>query len=86
MEENNNSNGAIKFGLIGLGVGLAAGAVAGILLAPKSGKETRMVIVEKANETKEGAVSKFKKAEKDVRATEKKVKKTTKAAKKELKK
>ena len=37
---------------IGLAVGTVLGAVAGILFAPKSGKETRKVIAEKAKSIK----------------------------------
>lgn len=41
-------NKGIKCGLVGLGVGLAIGTAAGILAAPKSGKESRVYIVEQA--------------------------------------
>ena len=46
-----------KFGL-GLLLGAAVGAVAGILTAPKSGKETREDIKRKASEIKSDAASK----------------------------
>ena len=36
--------------LLGAALGAMAGAVAGILFAPKSGKETRKIIVDKAKE------------------------------------
>lgn len=44
----------MKFPL-GAVIGLAAGVVAGILTAPKSGKETRADIKHKAGELKDGA-------------------------------
>ena len=45
--------------LLGLIVGATAGAVAGLLLAPASGKETRETISEKANELKGDLDKKF---------------------------
>ena len=44
-----NKENLSSFG-IGLGVGLLAGAVLGLLFAPQSGKETRKYIVDKAEE------------------------------------
>lgn len=46
-----------KFALGAL-IGVAAGFVAGILTAPKSGKETRQDIKQKVTDTKEEAVIK----------------------------
>jgi len=37
--------------VIGVGIGTAVGAAAGILFAPKSGKETRQIIADRTNET-----------------------------------
>lgn len=45
-------NKGAKFG-IGLGVGAILGAIVGLLFAPKSGKETRKIIAEKAKKLKE---------------------------------
>ena len=42
-------NKSESFG-IGLGIGLVVGGVAGLLLAPKSGSETRQVIKDKVGE------------------------------------
>ena len=39
---------AVKTATIAAGVGIAAGLAAGVLLAPKSGKETRAAIAKKA--------------------------------------
>jgi gas vesicle protein len=36
---------------IGAGIGIAVGGAAGVLFAPKSGKETRQIISDKAGET-----------------------------------
>lgn len=47
MTEKNNSN---KKFLVGAAIGAVAGAVAGVLFAPKSGKETRKIIGDKAKE------------------------------------
>jgi gas vesicle protein len=46
--------------LIGLGVGLIIGGIAGLLLTPKSGKENRAIIVKTAKQmaTKVKAVAK----------------------------
>ena len=37
--------------VIGAGIGTAVGVTAGILFAPKSGKETRQIIVDRTSET-----------------------------------
>lgn len=37
--------------VIGAGIGTAVGAAAGILFAPKSGKETRQIIADRTSET-----------------------------------
>jgi gas vesicle protein len=52
--------------LKGLATGVVAGAVAGILLAPKSGKETREDIKKFAGEVKEKALDTYQKAEKSL--------------------
>ena len=54
-----------KFGF-GLLVGAVAGVVAGILAAPKSGKETRQDIKNKAGEVKVTAERKLKEAHKEL--------------------
>ncbi len=79
-ENTNLGGGAVKFGLIGLGLGVVAGVAAGMLLAPKSGKETRELIVVKAGQVKDGTVAKFKKTSdgtEEVVITKPKAKKTT---------
>jgi len=73
----------MKCGLIGLGIGIAVGVVAGTLLAPKSGKEIRDDIKNKAISAKDGAAAKLRKDEKE---TKKVVKKTVKKASKSPKK
>jgi gas vesicle protein len=68
MEENNIDRSHAPGVIITLTLGLAVGFLAGILLAPKSGKETRKELIEKGEEftekTKEGfEVAKLKLAE-----------------------
>lgn len=46
--------------LKGLGLGAVAGVIAGILLAPKSGKETRKDIADKYNQIKDDIIDKVK--------------------------
>lgn len=58
------SNGKGKFTL-GAIVGIAAGVVTGILTAPKSGKETRGDIKQKAGKLKKGADEKASKAKRE---------------------
>jgi gas vesicle protein len=48
--------------IIGAGAGLLAGAIAGILLAPKSGKETRADIVNYVSEIKDKIAEELDKA------------------------
>ena len=67
MEDNRGKSHASEI-MITLTLGLAVGFLAGILLAPKSGKETRKELIEKGEEfaekTKEGfEVAKVKLAE-----------------------
>ena len=45
----------VKTAVIAAGVGIAAGLTAGVLLAPKSGKETRADIAQKAEKAAEMA-------------------------------
>lgn len=58
MEDSNRGRSYAPEVLITLTLGLAVGFVAGILLAPKSGKQTRQELIEKGEEfvekTKEG--------------------------------
>lgn len=54
-----------KFGL-GLVIGAVAGAVAGVLAAPKSGKETREDLKNKADDLKGSAERKLKEAHKEL--------------------
>ena len=68
MENSNRSRNHAPEVMIALTLGLAVGFVAGILLAPKSGKETRKELIEKGEEfvekTKDGfEVAKVKIAE-----------------------
>ena len=68
MEDSNRGRSHAPEVLITLTLGLAVGFVAGILLAPKSGDETRKELIEKGEEfvvkTKEGfEVAKVKLAE-----------------------
>ncbi len=48
--KKNNSTGKIVFGTV---LGLAAGFTAGMLTAPRSGRETRDILTAKTNETLE---------------------------------
>lgn len=48
--------------IIGAGAGLLAGAIAGVLLAPKSGKETRADIVNYVTEIKDKIAEELSKA------------------------
>lgn len=64
-----NKDNASQF-FSGLGIGLIVGAIVGLLIAPKSGKETRKVISDKAKEVKE-------KAQKVVKDIKHKIKPTT---------
>ena len=57
MSNQNNKSGAGKFALGAL-LGIAAGAIVGLLTAPKSGKETRADLANKANELKDAATQK----------------------------
>jgi len=49
----NKSEGSNGKFVIGAALGVLAGAVAGILLAPRSGKETRKIVANKTKEYKE---------------------------------
>lgn len=66
------NKGTMKWGLIGLGVGIAAGAAAATLLAPKSGKETRADIVKQAIKAKDTVVVKITPGKKANKKTTKK--------------
>ena len=68
MEDSNRGRSYASEVMITLALGLAVGFVAGIMIAPKSGKETRKELIEKGEEfaekTKEGfEVAKVKLAE-----------------------
>ena len=63
MANEKKGSGAGKFALGAL-IGAAVGAVAGLLTAPKSGKETREDIKQKAGEVKDAATEKAKDAKK----------------------
>ena len=54
MSSDKKSSGAGKFAL-GAAIGTAVGGGAGILTAPKSGKETRQDVARKAREVKKAA-------------------------------
>jgi len=58
--------------ILGTTLGVVAGAAAGVLLAPKSGKETRKIIGKKAKEVaakgKEIAIQGKKLAQKEIKA------------------
>jgi len=58
-------NNSIKPGIIGLGVGIAIGAVAALALSPKSGKENRAVVINQYNKSKDATVNKLKRKGKD---------------------
>ena len=68
-----------KAGFIGVAIGAVSGVIAGILLAPKSGKETRKDI-------KEGAEDLKNKGEKAIRGVKKESEKVIKDGKREGKK
>jgi gas vesicle protein len=53
MSDNNNEFGAFMSGLL---LGGIAGALTALLLAPRSGEETRQVILEKSMEIKDKAL------------------------------
>lgn len=61
MSENNGSNGFLWF-LAGLGIG----AVAGVLYAPRSGKETREAILDRAEEGRDYVITRGKHAREQV--------------------
>ena len=48
MGSNERGSTALPYFALGLGLGMAAGVLAGLLLAPKPGKETREELLEKA--------------------------------------
>jgi len=54
MSEENGGSNSVWFFLAGLGIG----AVIALLLAPRSGKETRDIIVQKAEEGRDFVVTK----------------------------
>jgi len=66
------SKGTGKF-VLGAAIGAAVGAIAGILTAPKSGKETRTDIKEKACEAKDIAGEKVEEGKKAVKSLKGKV-------------
>jgi gas vesicle protein len=49
--EKTNRRDRTKNMVIGAGIGTAVGVAAGILFAPKSGKETRQIIADRTSET-----------------------------------
>ena len=61
MSENNGGNAFLWF-LAGLGIG----AVAGVLYAPRSGKETREAILERAEEGRDYVITRGKHAREQV--------------------
>jgi len=65
-------NKSVKPGLIGLGVGVAVGLAVGMLLAPKSGKENRAVVINQYNKAKDATVTKLKRTKKDDKKDDKK--------------
>jgi len=48
MGSDERGSNALPYFALGLGLGIVAGALAGLLLAPKPGKETREELLEKA--------------------------------------
>jgi gas vesicle protein len=52
MSDNNNNGNGIVYLLAGFGLGAIVGAVAGLMFAPKDGKELRNEIGGKAKELK----------------------------------
>jgi len=64
------NQGNLAWGIL---IGAAAGAAAGLLLAPKSGKELRADLVDKAGQALEGATEKTAEVGEKVKTTAKKV-------------
>lgn len=78
MDEQENKNIApVKYGVLGLVVGLGVGALAGLALSPKSGKENREIVINQYGKAKDATMSKLKKSNK----AEKKAAKKTPAKK-----
>lgn len=55
MSDNNNSGNSLLYLLAGFGLGAIVGATAGLLFAPKEGKELRDDLASKAREAGEKA-------------------------------
>lgn len=53
MNSEERGSSGLPYFAIGLGIGVAVGALAGLLLAPKPGKETREELLEKARKAAE---------------------------------
>ena len=81
MSEKSNK----KF-VFGAMIGAAAGALAGVLFAPKSGKETRKVIADKAGEIAEKSKDLAKKGEELARKEGHEIKELTEKVTDKLKK
>ncbi len=60
MDENNHKSGGLNLGTLALGA--IAGAIAGVLLAPKSGKENRAALSENLNKLKDDVADKLSQA------------------------
>lgn len=60
-DKKSSTKSKLGAGAIGVGIGALIGVVAGVLTAPKSGKETREDIKQKSGELKDKAVESGKK-------------------------
>ena len=67
MKENNSGNGNLTGIILGAVVGAAVGAGMALLLAPRTGKETRNWLARNTRDIKDRAISAFAQAKETVR-------------------